>query len=829
MSQIVISKEQTFSIGAISLPPDFSESGYVETYRQIFDNSYKYAAVTSAPMAILGSTIFPTHRKYSIEGEFVPRVNACSKKGTAGWKIMQMPGLIALAKSAEAEVEKHLRKHDRETLEQVLLFKNLAPENVRFCGTFFNAMALVGDLRDGFNHKHKDKNDLCSIIVMLGAGVEGGGTLYYNDEGKEVHREPFEHGKSQVGPFHQVLHSGEQWKGPRGILTFYTSKKMYQHFKKYGCELLEKHSGLGEKQKLGVERGHLADNPGPEGMQEAVPPKEKEIGCHAHATDQEVEEEVIGAMPSAEKGDAINVVELQEPSVADSGGSVSQDQENTGMKVGDGGDAGDERPPSPAIAVGLHLPDVDAADEGREGEGHCATSVHSVNPKPSAPAALFSQHEVEAGQALAALAQAAERCMEQECAGTKEEEMRESFDDVKGDVNESGDEADQIMKEEEKRNTDRFATVKDTATVKDGESEADEEEAEEIIDENVVHESHGDEGDTHESEEEEDVHLADESASPTGHTEVAHDAKATKMCKARKGYSAEAEHSPQKKKSRYATDQEAEEEVIGATPSAEKGDAINVVELQEQSMADSGGSVSQDHENTPPPVIAAGSQSNPPAPTSSFHQHEDEASSAVAALNSVTPQTQLRPRRAAAAKCTERLKADSEEKERKKRRKSNIKKQSERLKEKFNENSEEKERKKRRKSNIKKQSERLKEKFNEYKEYIQKYKTRPTEKTNKQLRQWEYRVMVSATEEHATESGKSHYKERIEELLKEHDLTIPSKKAASLAKPKSQSERLKEKFNEYKEYIQKYKTRPTEKTNKQLRQWEHRVMGSATE
>jgi hypothetical protein len=41
-------------------------------------------------------------------------------------------------------------------------------------------IGAVGDLRNGNNHIHTDKNDICSLIIMFGANISGGNTLYYD-------------------------------------------------------------------------------------------------------------------------------------------------------------------------------------------------------------------------------------------------------------------------------------------------------------------------------------------------------------------------------------------------------------------------------------------------------------------------------------------------------------------------------------------------------------------------------------------------------------------------------------------------------------------------
>ena len=157
---------------------------------------------------------------------------------------MNEPYVAALAASAEEKMLAYLETHDPDTLKKVLWFKANVPAELRVSGTIFNAMTLVGDLRNGNNHIHTDKNDICSLIIMFGANISGGNTLYYdgpNDKapGNIVHSEPFAHGKFQVGPFETKVHAGQAWKGRRGIISFYVNQQMFDHFQKYGRSLYD--------------------------------------------------------------------------------------------------------------------------------------------------------------------------------------------------------------------------------------------------------------------------------------------------------------------------------------------------------------------------------------------------------------------------------------------------------------------------------------------------------------------------------------------------------------------------------------------------------------
>ena len=224
-----------FNVGIMDLPKEFSVDEYAITYRDIFKNGYRPSNCNSAPMSILGSTAFSTCRSYMIDGVVVPRLNRFTRKGSRGWEMLQKPCLADVAKSAEKEVLNYLRKNDKKTLSKVLLFQHLVPEHLRICGTIFNSVALVGDLSDNHNHRHRDKMDMCSIFITLGKGINGGSTLYWGgkENDKVLHEEKFCHGKFQVGPFDKVDHAGSHWTGPRGVLSFYISKQIYNHFAVY--------------------------------------------------------------------------------------------------------------------------------------------------------------------------------------------------------------------------------------------------------------------------------------------------------------------------------------------------------------------------------------------------------------------------------------------------------------------------------------------------------------------------------------------------------------------------------------------------------------------
>ena len=113
-----------------------------------------------------------------------------------------------------------------------------------FTGLVFVGLVFVGTLANGNNRPHLDK-DLASIIITLGNNISGGRTRYYNpvnfksnkpesSKGKCVAEVCFVHGQYQIAPFHNVVHSGSKWIGQRGVLSFFVTQNIYNHFNEYG-------------------------------------------------------------------------------------------------------------------------------------------------------------------------------------------------------------------------------------------------------------------------------------------------------------------------------------------------------------------------------------------------------------------------------------------------------------------------------------------------------------------------------------------------------------------------------------------------------------------
>eukprot|EP00957_Ditylum_brightwellii_P074572 5666643-Ditylum_brightwellii.AAC.1 len=56
----------------------------------------------------------------------------------------------------------------------------IIPDELHLGGTFWTAFTLVGDLNNGWNHHHIDKNNIVPLIITLGKDVCGGCTKYYD-------------------------------------------------------------------------------------------------------------------------------------------------------------------------------------------------------------------------------------------------------------------------------------------------------------------------------------------------------------------------------------------------------------------------------------------------------------------------------------------------------------------------------------------------------------------------------------------------------------------------------------------------------------------------
>ena len=247
----------SFTSGLIDLPVCFQQNNFDEKWGEMFDKGYQPPYIPPArlrggarnkkknskrkkQMSITGSTVMAATGEFLFEHtedsgvKTSPRarLNSKCKPGGRGAQNLMDENIRPLALALEALVY----KHNPECRVDLNLAKKIIPDHLRLFGTCFTAFAMVGDTSDGYVHIHKDKDDVASIILSMGADdVKGGDTVYYEDEkGRtEIGRTKFQHGQFQTGAFHNVYHGGERWTGKRGMISFYLNKRMLTHAIKY--------------------------------------------------------------------------------------------------------------------------------------------------------------------------------------------------------------------------------------------------------------------------------------------------------------------------------------------------------------------------------------------------------------------------------------------------------------------------------------------------------------------------------------------------------------------------------------------------------------------
>jgi hypothetical protein len=241
-------KTHVFERGPAELPAQLDAINYANVYKDMMEAGNSYGSVQSSPMTLFGSSIGPCGDPYRYQREdgthgMLPRLLTASRPGKSAHNVMQQPWLKSFATQMETRALQYAQKNDPQLFDVLLEAQKCIPQELRVCETVFTAMALVGDCKDGFNHEHMDENDVISIFVTLGQGITGGRTLYFDGteldkqdlsgtRGEQIHAVEFVHGQYQVGPFEEVIHSGEQWKGPRGVMSFYLNRKILDFFRK---------------------------------------------------------------------------------------------------------------------------------------------------------------------------------------------------------------------------------------------------------------------------------------------------------------------------------------------------------------------------------------------------------------------------------------------------------------------------------------------------------------------------------------------------------------------------------------------------------------------
>ena len=141
-----------------------------------------------------GSTIGPARYPLFISpktkrNSMLPRPVVSSRPGNFGHLIMNdCAWLIHLCtRDAESIAIHFLMDEMKERSEQVLQYvrqiKDILPNCLRICGTFFTQMVVVGSMKcsKGQIPLHVDSSDYVNVLVSIGdSTVKGGETIYYD-------------------------------------------------------------------------------------------------------------------------------------------------------------------------------------------------------------------------------------------------------------------------------------------------------------------------------------------------------------------------------------------------------------------------------------------------------------------------------------------------------------------------------------------------------------------------------------------------------------------------------------------------------------------------
>lgn len=212
---------------------------------------YQYGSTTGSAKYPKFRTYFDGTKKRFVDS-MLPRPVVCCRPNRLGWHVQKQTWLIDLVSDIEQYMIAYLRKyrhvipHAKESIEQLLHFKNGVDSNLLICNSIFNQMILIGELNNSGDMKlHIDKDDAISCILHLGEVKSGGNTMYYNglragknipvcNNGNLMHSVPFEHGRLQIGMYKDVVHGVSQWEGTRLTLDFNTKISVLNHYSLFG-------------------------------------------------------------------------------------------------------------------------------------------------------------------------------------------------------------------------------------------------------------------------------------------------------------------------------------------------------------------------------------------------------------------------------------------------------------------------------------------------------------------------------------------------------------------------------------------------------------------
>ena len=95
------------------------------------------------------------------------------------------------------------------------------------------------------NRLHKYSRDLLSVIIILGAGVNGDEEFFngmtMNDMGNRSHVIEYSHGSCVVVSFDKNVHEGYIWTGNIAVLYFILHKSIFLHFVHHSTKFYDRY------------------------------------------------------------------------------------------------------------------------------------------------------------------------------------------------------------------------------------------------------------------------------------------------------------------------------------------------------------------------------------------------------------------------------------------------------------------------------------------------------------------------------------------------------------------------------------------------------------
>ena len=159
----------------------------------------------------------------STHNHMLPRPVISCRPGNYGYLLIHSDNwLKELTRTVEKLTVDFLKLDSSKRSTDVLLLtekcKDIVPNCLRICDSFFTMMIVVGDFSgSGEIPLHKDNDDHINAIVSFGENhIEGGMTVYYSgintkNVGKKKNSVRFKHGRVQIGYFDDIVHGAEKW------------------------------------------------------------------------------------------------------------------------------------------------------------------------------------------------------------------------------------------------------------------------------------------------------------------------------------------------------------------------------------------------------------------------------------------------------------------------------------------------------------------------------------------------------------------------------------------------------------------------------------------